>query len=149
MFLPSLGAPLGLGEGSYRDSTVLTEAIYCYMVLSFVGDVSNPAERGLSDMLCVMPNTGNGDRPGDFTGQLNQSNTASLSWNGPGGQATYQLVARQLNGTFPVTIELPGGLTSRTMPTGGELTCFQLFALDGVRRVMGFTDQLCARPGIS
>ncbi len=139
---PALIPPGGIpaAQTSFSDTSFTTPGgVYCYILLPY-----NTSGLQRSDMLCVFRNsrTATG-APENFTLRLNQSNTATLTWNQPigGGQTGYTM--NILNAAAPPPISLGAGETSRDIPIAGP-TCFRL---DAVGR--GSTDVLCAFPGVS
>ena len=148
-FLPSAAAPLPPGVGSYRDSTQLTDVTYCYILMTYLGDVTSPDVRGLSDLLCIFPGTSTGPvPPGQFRIRLNETGTATLNWTPPGGQIGYTLVRTRFDNVLPVPIPILGNLTSYAEEIGALPTCYQLVAL-GAQAPLGGTDVLCAVPRVA
>lgn len=143
------GPPLGATATSYVDTSAEDGHIYCYFVAP-VDAVDQPL--GVADPLCTEP----GDRagpgtalPGAFTLGLNQSPTATLTWQPPaGGADAYELVVIPLNFTPPAILPLGAGATSTTYDTAGVGTCFILV---GKRAGVppGNTDPLCGVPGVA
>ena len=105
---------------------------------------ASPQEIRLSDLLCVLRGTAAGlARPRTLTLRLNQSSTASLSWEPPSAAqvAGYQVVPL---GSAP--IELAANQTQLNYPMRGT-TCFALVAITGAGA--GYQPFVCGVPGIS
>jgi hypothetical protein len=127
------------------------DPLHCYALLALGPDVVPPTGADLlanSDLLCLAPNTHT--LPiSNFTLRLNQSTKASVTWEAPGGQAGYRLVALPLNGRAPRLVPLPPTATSAMDETGGVPTCYVLVVLGGPSGTLGRSDALCAIPGFS
>jgi hypothetical protein len=138
------------GVASYVDSAALTDPVYCYVLLAYLGDLSNPSVQGISDLLCIFPGTSSGAQsPGQFRIQLGETNTVTLNWSPAGGQDHYQLLRTRFDNTSPPPIQILGDQTSFSEVIGNQqATCYQLFALNGVTP-LGATDRLCAVPNLS
>jgi hypothetical protein len=137
------GGLLGPAETSYRDATVIP-GLHCYVVLPLG---TNP--QALSDLECAQVgfHTPTG-APRGFTLRLNQSSTASLTWDAPidspPGAPTdgYLLVtlgsdARSLSATE----------TSAALPMLGA-GCYVLGTTSG-GAITGYSDILCGIPGLA
>src|SRR5581483_9456575 len=96
----------------------------CYQLASIDALGATAAK---SDELCELPGTGFGTPPDQFTIQLNQSPTASLSWKSVAGASNILVVPL---GTSRLQV-LPGSATSTQDATGGSLTCYGLADLQG------------------
>lgn len=133
---------------SYTDSSPGSESVYCY-VLVVVG-AGGPI--GNSDVLCGAAGSGSSTGgPRDFTIQLNESNTATLTWQPPAGGTVdgYQLQVMPLRGgTSSVTLAAGGSSGTTTHATGGAATCYELRAMRGGSAV-GTTPLLCGVPGVA
>ncbi|HZT06093.1 MAG TPA: hypothetical protein VFC51_03615 [Chloroflexota bacterium] len=113
----------------------------CYQLASIDALGATAAK---SDELCELPGTGFGTPPDQFTIQLNQSPTASLSWKSVAGASNILVVPL---GTSRLQV-LPGSATSTQDATGGSLTCYGLADLQGAS-LAGVAPILCAIPGQS
>ncbi len=138
----ALVPPSGISaaQTSFSDTTFTAPGgVYCYVLLP-----NTSAGLLRSDMLCVFRNSRSASgSPENFTLRLNQSNTASLSWNAPigGGQTGYSL--NLLTAAAPPPVPLGAATTSANVPIAGT-TCFRL---DATGR--GSSDVLCAFTGVS
>lgn len=139
--LPS-GTALPASATSYTDTASLTDPFYCYALFAF----SLTSVLGNSDALCLLPNSRSaGNVPSNFAVQLNQSNTATLSWMPPGAQTGYLLESIPSVGATRQTL-LPGTATLTTDDTQGVTTCYVLApTVGGI--VIGNSDILCGVPG--
>ena len=130
---------------TFSDASATTAALYCYLLIP----LDQATALGLSDTLCVLPNTRSGATvPPEFTLRLNQSMTASFSWSNAPGADGFVLVALPLNGAPAYFKPLGANAVTTTDPTGGVPTCYLLVASSG-SAPMGNTDILCAVPGVS
>jgi subtilisin family serine protease len=140
VMLPATG-PLPPGATSYVDSAT-PAGLVCYVLLP-TDSVGAPI--GLvSDAVCVLKGLRAGSVPQHFTFRLNQSSTASLSWEAPtgGGQTLYGILA--LSGELTL---LSGDATAARLPVQG-FGCFLLIAAhEG--GVLGTSDVLCGIAGFS
>ncbi len=103
----------------------------------------------LSDYLCTLANTRSfTNTPRNFTIRLNQSNTASFTWNEPieGGQTGYILFPLGELGGSTAPRVLSGSATSTSHLMQGP-TCFVLLVLNG-NTSRGNSDVVCGVPGI-
>lgn len=122
------------------DALPVDEPVACYALQA----LSGPAALGLTDVLCVVSGFAFGAAPGKVAIQLNQGPTATLTWTPPGGQTDYILFPL---GSSRVQL-LPGAATGATDPTGGLPSCYIVAARTG-DAISGFSDILCAIPGLS
>jgi hypothetical protein len=144
VLLPQGGGPLPSSATSYTDVALLTDPMYCYLLLPVQG--LPPAPIASSDALCTLIGIRSGNVPGGFAVRLNESNTATLSWSpflfDPG--VDYFLIALNANGLRSISV--PRGTLSVTDDTGGLFTCYAVMAtLNGA--AYGNTDGLCGIPG--
>jgi subtilisin family serine protease len=149
VYIPPSGTPLPADATSYTDTPPATESAACYLVVGLGGSPPSVADvRGLSDLLCVMAGAGSGAAPADFQVQLNQSQTATLSWTPVGSPSGYVVNVVRFDGSSPPPISLPATARSTPHDTGGQATCYQLQAMNG-SAVLGTTRTLCAVPGVA
>ena len=129
----------------YTDTDLAAET-YCYIVFPIDADGNQIAQ---SDGLCARPALRSASRaPGDFSLSLNQSSTSTVSWNAPGDQVAYLLLAVPWQGNSPPRlIPLEADDTSTTDDTGGVFTCYMLFV--GFSNGLSNSDATCAAPGLS
>jgi hypothetical protein len=144
-------ATLPPSVGSYPDSEPLTDPTYCYILLPYLGSLSDLDVRGISDLLCITGLSEGfpiGDAPRAFRVQLNESSRATLHWGAPGGQERYTLVRSHFGETLVVHIPLSGGETTYSEDIGNRTTCYTLAAEAG-GSLLGVTTMLCAVPGVA
>lgn len=139
--------PLPATATSYGDATAGNGTLYCYLM--------TPADTGgilgLSDLLCTQLGLRTGaSAPNAFAVSLGQTDTATLTWLPPaGGVDGYTLLVLPGNGDPSVTLPLSSGATTTTYLTGGGVTCFILFGIRSSPATVGYTDMLCAVPGVA
>ncbi len=121
--------------------TIPTAALVCYL-LEALG--AGGAVVGLADPVCVISYNSVGPRPTAFALQLNQSNTAILSWTSVAGASSLALLPL---GTSRLQL-LPPNATAAVDDTDGAATCYALLIVANYV-VTGFSDVICAIPGMS
>ena len=90
------------------------------------------------------------DVPANFAAKLDQSSTATLSWDAATqANTSYVLVALPTNGSTPRVRLLPAGTRTRTDDTHGLATCYILFAVRNGTFSVSRTDTTCVVPGQS
>jgi hypothetical protein len=135
---------LAANATSYTDTPAVLWTTYCYQLQAVD---SGGRTLAASDQLCFRPRTRFGqDVPPNFAAKLNQSNTATLTWDAAAWPATrYVLLALPVGGDLPRISFLPTGTTSRTDATRGVPTCYILFSLRN--GALSRTDTTCVVPG--
>lgn len=116
---------------------------FCYVLQPF-----GSAGAFASDLLCTLANTRSAVRvPQDFTIRLNQSSTASFTWNPPpgGDQTGYVLFPLGEQGGTSKAVALPATATSASHGMHGP-TCYVLGVLVG-NTIQGHSDIVCGVPG--
>lgn len=140
------GSPLPASATAYTDTPPSADQVDCYSVAA----LSGAATLATSDVLCRYQHFQSGAAPGGFAIELDQGQTASLSWSAPGGQTGYilgRLPANVAGATWQTT-SLGAGATRATVSVGTQSTCFVLIALKGTAAPSN-TDILCGIPGQS
>ena len=139
--LPPSGT-LPTSATSFTDTAALSE-VTCY-VLAVFGPAGSTF---ISDVLCLFPNTRVGSFPRNVTIRLNQSSTASFTWDPPasGGQTKYVLTPL---GGSPITLPGSASSASHTMAATAAVTCYTLAAATDTA-TLGTADILCGIPGIT
>jgi hypothetical protein len=148
-FFPPEG-PLPGNAIAYTDTTPILDQAYCYILALFNAlPADGNSFLGLSDLLCVYPNSGTGtQRPALFSAHLNEGDRAFLSWVEPPGVTEYVLAAMPVDGSAPRTTNFPAGTTAVVDPTLGVPTCYVLQARSFFV-ILGQTDILCVVPHIA
>ena len=143
------------GSTSYSDTSVIDGQAYCYVVIPTDGALV----LGTSDALCVLSGTRVGHPLLGWAGMLrislNQSNTATLAYQGPGiiGATSFLLVIFPIDGSAPQVRTLPGlpgplpVPATTTHETGGATFCYDMIANPGPNATN--PDAICAIPGFS
>jgi hypothetical protein len=150
-FLPlPADPPLPPGVDRLRDDASLVDHHhYCYVLVAYLGDLTEPLVQGVSDLLCLQAGIGTGTTPpGQFQIRLDELGHVRLSWSPPGGQTGYILTAGPFGTSQPQSIPLEGSATSFTEEIGAAMRCYQLTAFNGPTE-LGGTDKLCAVPGVA
>jgi hypothetical protein len=130
----------------YSDVGILTDPMYCYFLLPIQG--SPPALVGGSDAICSVGGLRAGSAPSGFSLRLNESNVAVLTWLPPPGALGANYLLAVLNGNGLQAIPLSAGSVIATNDTGGQTTCYAVYAfLNGA--FVGNTDALCGIPGLA
>jgi hypothetical protein len=138
---------LGPTMTSFRDVPPLSFTTFCYTLLAVDASGQTLAQ---SDVICFRPRTRFGPKvPGNFAARLDQSNTATLSWDAASRANTrYLLLALPTTGSAPRVTTLPAGTRTITDDTRGLPTCYILFAVRN-GRFPSRTDMTCVVPGQS
>ncbi|HZT06473.1 MAG TPA: hypothetical protein VFC51_05545 [Chloroflexota bacterium] len=133
------GGPLPSAATSFTDFNA-PFGMDCYLLLPL-----GTSPQALSDVLCALVgfHTPSGS-PQNFTLALNQSTTASLTWNGPFGGGQDSFLVQPIGGAGQV---VAGSINSAQLPTNG-MSCYAVGALSGPT-LLGYTDILCGLPGVS
>jgi uncharacterized repeat protein (TIGR01451 family) len=140
--------PLASGVGHFTDGAPATNGFGCYLVLGVKG--TPPDRAGISDLLCTLAGSRSPlGAPSDFSVSLNQSATATLTWNSPLGAAgTHYLLVVLAGDAPPRVLERTATQTSVTDNTNGMPACYVVLAISGAT-VLGNSDFHCVIPGIS
>jgi hypothetical protein len=126
---------------SITDTPGLGQDLLCYLLV-VLG--AGPQDVRLSDLLCVLRGSAAGvARPGPVTLRLNQSSTASLSWEPP---VAAQVVGYQVVPLGSAPVSVPANQTQLSYPMRGT-TCFVVVAITNAGA--GFHAVLCGVPGVS
>jgi hypothetical protein len=140
VLLPPSG-PLPANATSYLDSFP-PSGLSCYFGAA-LGSGGNVL--GITDMLCTVPNTRSlFGAPQNVRMQLNQSNTASMSWSAPIGVIYDGFAVLPLGGTPQL---LPASTTTYTLPLSGP-TCVLVIATR-MGSPVGNGDAICGVTGVS
>jgi len=153
--LPPNG-PLGPSALGYTDATP-PAGVNCYVAFPLGVD---PGAR--SDLLCAAagfhwpPNGPPGFTvPQNFTLDLNASSTAHLNWSGSGTNFpdSYLFAIFNADGSVQATpyIGLPPGIFALSEHRDMSMSGFSCYALGAVvdGQLLGYTDLLCALPGLT
>ena len=133
--------PLARDAVTFSDPSPVPNQTNCYIVVPI--DSSGSA-LGLSDMLCVQPNTGSGYQ---WSIALNQSNTVAFPTEGPQPHPYWgQLNAHPVDGSTPASPEM--GMYVGRHDTGGVMTCYS-FVYGSGTTVWATSDIFCAVPGVA
>src|SRR5439155_26669126 len=116
-FLPSGAAPLPASATSFAEVAVLTDPMYCYMLLPVQG--APLVAIGNSDVLCTLTGLRTILAPGGFTVRLNESNLATLTWTAFQSDPSVDYVLLALNANGLRFISVPHGTLSVADDTGG------------------------------
>lgn len=132
---------------NYTDTAAWTTPLDCYTLhaLGFLGSIGN------SDTLCMYPNTRSASNAPPHVGiQLNQSNTATVTWTPASGSPdSYLLWAfPQSAGATPRLQIASSALLSAQDDTQGITTCYVVNAMSNGATI-GTSDIMCAIPGQS
>ncbi len=127
---------------TYGDAPPLPLVTYCYQLL---GVDQSGATLGSSDVLCVRPRSALRSEPPNFAARLDQSTTATVTWDGVSGATSYVLVQQPLFAA-PRVVRLGASARSATDDTSGVPTCYVVFAMRGVM-LLGRTETTCVVPG--
>jgi hypothetical protein len=143
---PVVVAALDAPATTFADLVPFAQTVACYAVVVRKNDTEI---LGLSDLLCVFPQTGTITGPSNPTIALNQSHTAQVTWTAPalGPGAGYVLAPLGTDRWQMLGLTA----TSAVDPTGGAPTCY-LVAVRGdpsSTRVTGTSDIVCGVPGVS
>ncbi|MCU0669972.1 MAG: hypothetical protein MUF70_11570, partial [Myxococcota bacterium] len=131
------------------DPTQLSGSMYCYWLLP----LSEAGVLGTSDMMCGLPGTAGGTLVAPrFTVRLNESQTATISWDSPGDSVegepdAFVLIAIPLDDSETRVSLLEPEQTSVPDLTDGVPTCYTLISIRGAQT--GQTEILCAIPGFA
>ncbi len=129
---------LPASTNTFTDTSA-PRGLNCYALAS-VG----ASPQTFSDLECAVTGVRTGAAPQNFSLQLNQSNSARLTWSPPpgGGQDGYALL--RLGGSTEVS---GASVTNTTVPITGA-ACFVLGTIKA-GEIAGNTDILCAQPGFA
>jgi hypothetical protein len=137
-WFPAANGVLPHDASGFVDAHPVDRACYAVHVLGG----APPGTLATSDVLCTYRRVAQGNPPANFRIRLDQSATATLSWDPPGGHSGYTMRIIPANGSAIVERELPSDQTQLAHDTAGHVLCFVL----ATHGIVSQTQALCASP---
>lgn len=141
---PATALALPATTATFVDSAVPNGQFACYQLLPLLG----LGMLGKSDVLCNLAGTRVGaDAPAQVGVELNQSNTAWVTWTPTNNADSYLVFAfPQQAGAATRLLASPSGTQGVADNTGGLPTCYVVATIVG-GSIAGNSDIMCAVPG--